>query len=156
MSKLTLTPCVFFFFLKLHFFFEIALISERIFFLLLLFSKGRASPGLFFYRGAFVSNSFGQPGQIDQVELFYWRPDKSYDRHLPNLANAWQAFPLLCRSRSSRQGGRDSRQGGRDSRQGGRDVANEDNGDNGEEMNIKMLRMSVPGEPGVVRNPIII
>ena len=57
--------------------------------------------------------------------------------------------PLLCRSRSSRQGGRDSRQGGRD-------VANEDNGDNGEEMNIKMLRMSVPGEPGVVRNPIII
>merc|ERR1719305_740536 len=44
---------------------------------------------------------------------------------------------------------RSSRQGGRDSRQGGRDVANEDNGDNGEEMNIKMLRMSVPGEPGV-------
>ena len=61
MSKLTLTPCVFFFFLKLRFSssFEIALISERIFFLLLLFSKGRASPGLFFYRGAFVSNSFG-------------------------------------------------------------------------------------------------
>merc|ERR1719458_1441118 len=56
---------------------------------------------------------------------------------------------VSSRSRDSRKGGRDSRQGGRDSRQGGRDVANEDNGDNGEEMNIKMLRMSVPGEPGV-------
>jgi len=43
---------------------------------------------------------------------------------------------------------RSSRQGGRDSRQGGRNVGN-DNGDDGEEMNIKMLRMSVPGEPGV-------
>merc|ERR1711971_1049974 len=36
----------------------------------------------------------------------------------------------------------------RSSRQGGRDVGNDDN-DDGEEMNIKMLRMSVPGEPGV-------
>jgi len=43
---------------------------------------------------------------------------------------------------------RSSRQGGRDSRQGGRNVGN-DKGDDGEEMNIKMLRMSVPGEPGV-------
>merc|ERR1712037_224422 len=43
---------------------------------------------------------------------------------------------------------RSSRQGGRDSRQGGRNVGN-NNGDDGEEMNIKMLRMSVPGEPGV-------
>merc|ERR1712037_148989 len=43
---------------------------------------------------------------------------------------------------------RSSRQGGRDSRQGGRNVGN-DNSDDGEEMNIKMLRMSVPGEPGV-------
>merc|ERR1712130_646376 len=43
-----------------------------------------------------------------------------------------------------------SRQGGRDSFQSGRDVGNnDDNEDNGEEMNIKMLRMSVPGEPGV-------
>ena len=67
---------------------------------------------------------------------------------LPNLANAWQASPFMCRLRSSRQGGRDSRQGGRN-------VGN-NNGDDGEEMNIKMLRMSVPGEPGVVRNPIII
>jgi len=37
----------------------------------------------------------------------------------------------------------------RSSRQGGGDVGNDDNDDNGEEMNIKMLRMSVPGEPGV-------
>merc|ERR1712179_649332 len=45
---------------------------------------------------------------------------------------------------------RSSRQGGRDSFQSGRDVGNnDDNEDNGEEMNIKMLRMSVPGEPGV-------
>merc|ERR1711971_868907 len=44
---------------------------------------------------------------------------------------------LLQRQRSSRQ-----RQGGRN------DVGNDDN-DDGEEMNIKMLRMSVPGEPGV-------
>merc|ERR1712032_1473010 len=36
----------------------------------------------------------------------------------------------------------------RSSRQDGRDVGNDDN-DDGEEMNIKMLRMSVPGEPGV-------
>jgi len=43
---------------------------------------------------------------------------------------------------------RSSRQGGRDSRQGGRNIGN-DNGDDGEEMNLKMLRMSVPGEPGV-------
>merc|ERR1711990_533247 len=43
---------------------------------------------------------------------------------------------------------RSSRQGGRDSRQDDRDVSNDDNND-GEEMNIKMLRMSVPGEPGV-------
>merc|ERR1711934_794160 len=43
---------------------------------------------------------------------------------------------------------RSPRQGGRDSRQGGRNVGN-DKGDDGEEMNIKMLRMSVPGEPGV-------
>merc|ERR1711990_1320951 len=48
---------------------------------------------------------------------------------------------VSSRLRSSRQGGRDSRQGG--------DVGNDDNDDNGEEMNIKMLRMSVPGEPGV-------
>jgi len=46
---------------------------------------------------------------------------------------------------------RSSRQGDRDSFQSGRDVGNnnDDNEDNGEEMNIKMLRMSVPGEPGV-------
>merc|ERR1719234_2767032 len=36
----------------------------------------------------------------------------------------------------------------RSSRQGGRDIGN-DYDDDGEEMNIKMLRMSVPGEPGV-------
>jgi len=36
----------------------------------------------------------------------------------------------------------------RSSRQDDRDVSNDDNND-GEEMNIKMLRMSVPGEPGV-------
>jgi len=46
---------------------------------------------------------------------------------------------------------RSSRQGDRDSFQSGRDVGNnnDDNEGNGEEMNIKMLRMSVPGEPGV-------
>merc|ERR1712126_236340 len=45
---------------------------------------------------------------------------------------------------------RSSRQGDRDSFQSGRDVGNnDDNEDNGEEMNIKMLRMSVPGKPGV-------
>merc|ERR1711934_75915 len=60
------------------------------------------------------------------------------------VVSSRDGFPwslLLQRLRSSRQGGRDSRQGGRN-------VGN-DNGDDGEEMNIKMLRMSVPGEPGV-------
>ena len=40
----------------------------------------------------------------------------------------------------------------RSSRQGGEVVDADDN----EEMNIKMLRMSVPGEPGVVSNHLIV
>ena len=70
-------------------------------------------------------------------------PNRTYSRPLPKrtniLAKFWQASSLLCRLRSSRQGGGD--------------VGNDDNDDNGEEMNIKMLRMSVPGEPGVVSHP---
>jgi len=49
---------------------------------------------------------------------------------LPTLA------VVSSRQRSSRQGG-------------GGDVGDDNDNDNGEEMNIKMLRMSVPGEPGV-------
>merc|ERR1712130_1088138 len=62
------------------------------------------------------------------------------------VVSSREGFPwslLLQRLRSSRQGGRDSFQSGRDVGN------NDDNEDNGEEMNIKMLRMSVPGEPGV-------
>ena len=119
---------------------------------MLLFSKGRASPGLFFCRGAFVSSSNGHPGQQELItDLCQKRtkllakvwPNRTYSRPLPKrtniLAKFWQASSLLCRLRSSRQGGGD--------------VGNDDNDDNGEEMNIKMLRMSVPGEPGVVSHP---